>query len=77
MPRLDNADPEVARALQEKHDVDTGQLSRDGVPLDICAHHALALSSSYGLSADVEHPPYSDDIYTCVICGSRLDEGDN
>jgi len=30
-----------------------------------------------GADFDVEHPPYSDDIYHCEACGKQLTDQDN
>lgn len=41
-------------------------------PIDVC-NQCYARDN---FTDDVEHPPYSDDVYKCAICRTRLTDSD-
>lgn len=39
-------------------------------PIDVCSQ----CYARDGFTDDVDHPPYSDDVYKCAVCGAQLVE---
>lgn len=67
--RLDIDNNKTAVALMKKG-VDLKHYN--DAPIDVCSQ----CYTRYVFTDDVEHPPYSDDVYKCAICRTRLTDDD-
>lgn len=52
--------------------VDIRDYVQKSAPVDVCG----MCYARHKFTDDVEHPPYSDDVYKCAICRTRLTDSD-